>query len=125
MKSLLPIFILMMPFLYSSAADTNSLVGEWQTGLVLSQFGPSITEYAFATNGTFTSSVRFTQGVIPSMTLTGKYYVVSNASGLTNTLVTVAKGRTNTELFYFEDGILVLDEGRPTKIFKLKRKDDF
>src|SRR5712671_4969703 len=88
------------------AADTNSIVGDWQTAEVLSQLGPSVTAYSFTTNGTFTLSTKFTQGVIPTMSVTGTYHVVTSASRLTNQLVTVAKGRTNTASYYFHGSTL-------------------
>ena len=56
------------------------------------------------------------------MSVTGTYHVVTSATSLTNQLVTVAKGRTNTASCYFQGSTLVIDQGRPTKIFKLKRK---
>jgi hypothetical protein len=104
------------------AADTNSIIGDWQTEEVLSQLGPSVTAYSFSTNGTFASSTRFTQGQIPTMSGTGTYHLVTNATSLTNQLVTVAKRRTNTASYYFQGSTLVIDEGRPSKMFKLKRK---
>jgi hypothetical protein len=113
---------LTLTILSCEAADTNSIIGDWQTEEVLSQLGPSVTAYSFYTNGTFASSVRFTLGQIPTMSLTGTYHLVTNATGLTNQLVTVAKGRTNTASYYFQSSTLVIDEGQPSKIFKLKRK---
>jgi hypothetical protein len=113
---------LALTLLHCHAADTNSIIGDWQTEEVMSQLGPSVTAYSFTTNGTFTLSTKFTQGVMPTMSVTGAYHVVTSTTSLTNRLVTVAKGRTNTALCYFQGSTLVIDEGRPTKIFKLKRK---
>ncbi len=109
--------------LHCQAADTNSIIGDWQTDEVLSQFGPSVTAYSFRTNGTFTASIRFTQGLMPTQGGTGKYHlVITNSTALTNQLVTVVRGRTNIASYYFQGDRLVIDEGRPTKVFKLKRK---
>jgi hypothetical protein len=122
MKTFLAATSLIFCLLPCCVADTNSIIGDWQTDEVLSQLGPSVTAYSFTTNGAFTLSTKFTQGVIPTMSVTGAYHVVASATGLTNQLVSVAKGRTNTTWCYFQGSMLVIDEGRPTKIFKLKRK---
>jgi len=104
------------------AADTNSIIGDWETDEVLSQLGPSVTAYSFRTNGTFTVSTRFTQGLMPTMGGTGTYRIVTNSTSLTNQLVKVMKGRTNVNSYYFHGSTLVIDQGRPSKVFKLKRK---
>ena len=98
-----------------TAADTNSIIGEWRTGEVLSQLGPSITAYTFSTNSTFRVATTFTQGGMTAMGATGTYSVV------TNRVFMVARGRTNSAAFTFEGETLVLNEG-PAKIFRLTKK---
>ena len=98
-----------------AAADTNSIIGEWRTGKVLSQLGPSVTAYTFNTNSTFRVATTFTQGAMPAMGATGTYSVV------TNRIFMVARGRTNSAAFTFEGETLVLNQG-PAKIFKLTKK---
>jgi hypothetical protein len=105
-----------------AAADTDSIVGHWQTDEVLSQLGPSVTTYSFTTNGLFTLATKFTQTPIAPMSVAGTYHVITDATNRTNTLVTVARGRTNTAPYYFQGSTLVIDEGRPSKIFRLRQK---
>jgi hypothetical protein len=70
----------------------------------------------------FTLATKFTQASIAPASVAGTYHVITNATNRTNTLVTIASGRTNTASYYFQGSTLVIDEGRPSKIFKLKRK---
>ena len=98
-----------------AAADTNSIIGEWRTGEVLSQLGPSVTAYTFNSNGTFSVATTFTQGGMPAMSATGTYSVI------TNRIVMVGRRRTNSAAFAFEGETLVLNEG-PAKIFRLTKK---
>ena len=97
------------------AADTNSIIGEWQTGEVLSQLGPSVSTYTFNTNGTFRVATRFTQGLMPAMSGSGTYTVT------TNKIFMVGRGRTNAATDTFEGKTLVINEG-PAEIFRLTKK---
>ena len=99
-----------------ASGQTNSLVGVWSTGEVLSQLGPSVTSFTFDTNGSFTVATKFTQGQIPDMSATGTYHVT------TNTITMITGTRTNTDSYSFEGSTLVIDEGRPSKVFRLTRK---
>jgi hypothetical protein len=123
MKTLIAIVVsFSFTLLQCRAGDTNSVIGDWQSDEVLSQLGPSVTAYSFRTSGTFTLSTKFTQGLIPPISGTGTYHlVITNSMSLTNQLVTVMNGRTNFDSCYFQNDRLIIDEGRPSKVFKLKR----
>ena len=96
--------------------QTNSIVGEWSTSEILSQLGPSVTSYSFTASGSFTVTTKFTHGQIPDMSATGTYHATAN------TITLVADSRTNTASYHFESATLVIDEGRPSKIFRLTKK---
>ena len=106
---------LTLTLLHGLAADTNSVIGEWRTGTVLSQFGPSVTTYTFNTNGTFRVAMTLTQGKLPAMGATGTYAVVANR------MVKVVRGRTNSATFSFEGKTLILKEGA-SETFRLTKK---
>ena len=123
MKTFLSATVSLALTLLHCQAAANSIIGDWHTDEVLSQLGTSVTAYSFRTNGTSTVSIKFTRGLIPTMGGTGMYHlVITNSAALTNQLVTVVKGRTNIASYCFHGDRLVIDEGRPTKVFNLKRK---
>ncbi len=99
-----------------ASGQTNSIIGEWSTGEVLSQLGPSVTSYTFARDGSFTAATQFTQGLIPNMSKAGTYRAT------TNTITMTLGERTKTASYYFEGSTLVIDEGIPSKVFRLTKK---
>jgi hypothetical protein len=99
-----------------TGSQRDSVVGEWSTGEVLSQLGPSVTSYTFATNGSFTVATKFTQGQIPTMSASGVYHATTNA------IIMITNSHTNTVYYRFEGSTLVIDEGRPSKVFRLTKK---
>ena len=64
-----------MTVLHCLAAGSNSMIGERRTGAALSQLGPSVTTYTFATNRTFRVATKFTGVGLPAMAVTGTYRV--------------------------------------------------
>ena len=116
MKTLFPVTCaLTLTLCRGLAADTNSIIGEWRTGMVLSQLGPSVTTYTFNTNGTFRVAMTLTQGTLPAIGATGTYTVVANR------IIKVVRGRTNSSAFSFEGKTLVLKEGA-SEVFRLTKK---
>jgi hypothetical protein len=87
---------LTMRLLHCLAAGTNPMIGEWRTGVVLSQFGRSVTTYTFDPHRTFRVATTFSRVGLPAMAVTG------TDSFVTNKILRVASGRTNTATLSFE-----------------------
>ena len=99
MKTLFAVtFALTLTVLHGLAADTDSVIGEWRTGMVLSQLGPSVTTYTFNTNGSFRVAMTLTQGTLPAIGATGTYTVV------TNRIIKMVRGRTNSSVMASSTG---------------------
>jgi hypothetical protein len=106
--------LLVLSSLACLAADTNSIIGEWATGRIMSQLGPQVTTYAFETNGIFWQTTVFEHGRIRPFISTGTFAIS------TNTIFLQMRLRTNAVAYALERDTLIIDEGHK-EVFRLKK----
>lgn len=99
-----------------SVAETNSIIGHWTTDEVLSQLGPSITQYIFLTNDVFRLKTEFSRWLIPTMRAEGKYQILGNQ------VILFGPHNITTNNFSFDGATLVIEE-QSGDVFRLIRKD--
>ena len=110
------LFILLVSLLSCHRATTDStLIGKWKTDTVMSQLGPSVTEFTFREDGTFALSTSFTWA-IPTITAGGQYRIKGNE------IIMFTPEKESTATFSFEGhDVLIIDDG-PVDRFRLKRQ---